>query len=69
MNISRQEFEKIFRRMNASWSYEDAELNDEEKELLWKRLNEEITDEEFNRSLIEKKSKRPRIKTSGEKTP
>jgi hypothetical protein len=57
MNISRQDFEKIFRKMNASWSYEDAELNDEEKELLWKRLNEEITDEEFNRSLIAKKHK------------
>lgn len=57
MNISRQEFEKIFRRMNASWSYEDAELNDEEKELLWKRLNKEITDEEFNQALIAKKHK------------
>ncbi|MCP1311902.1 hypothetical protein [Paenibacillus tyrfis] len=69
MKITRQEFEKIFRRTNASWSYEDAELNDEEKELIWKRLNEEITDEEFNRALLEKKSKRPGAKTSGEENP
>ncbi|MCH1640869.1 hypothetical protein MJ257_12200 [Paenibacillus timonensis] len=55
--------------MNASWSYEDAELNDEEKELLWKRLNEDITDEEFNQALLEKKSKRPGAKTHGEETP
>lgn len=69
MKISREEFEKIFRRTNASWSYEDAELNDEEKELIWKRLNEEITDEEFNCALLEKKSKRPGTMTSGEETP
>lgn len=69
MKITRQEIEKIFRRTNASWSYEDAELNDKEKELLWKMLNEEITDGEFNRALLETKSKRPGIKTSGEETP
>lgn len=69
MKISRQDFEKIFRKMKASWSFEDAELNDEEKELLWKRLNEDITDEEFNQALLEKKSKRPGAKTHGEETP
>ncbi|GAB7057878.1 MULTISPECIES: hypothetical protein [unclassified Paenibacillus] len=69
MKISRQEFEEIFRRTNASWSYEDAELNDEEKELIWKRLNEEISDEEFNRAFMEKKRKGKGTKSYGEETP
>lgn len=40
MKISREEFEKIFRRTNASWSYEDAELNDEEKESIIRGIRE-----------------------------
>lgn len=56
-NVSRERFEESFRRMNGSWSYENAELSDAEKELLYKRLNGEISDEEYNRAFLEGKGK------------
>ncbi|MGG3471541.1 hypothetical protein ABES02_29255 [Neobacillus pocheonensis] len=56
-SISREQFEDAFRRMNGSWAYENAELSESEKELLLKRLNGEITDEEYNRAFIEGKGK------------
>jgi hypothetical protein len=55
--ISREQFDKSFQRMNGSWSYENADLSPEEKELLFKRLNGEITDEEYNRAFIEGKGR------------
>lgn len=51
-NISREDFEKAFRIMNGSWGYECAQLSELEKELLFKRLNDQITDEEYNRAFI-----------------
>lgn len=56
-NISREDFEKAFQRMNGSWAYENAQLSEAEKELLFKRLNGEITDEEYNRALTSGKGK------------
>ena len=55
--MSREQFEKAFKRMNGSWAYENAKLDPEEKELLYKRLNGEISDEEYNRAFIERKGK------------
>ncbi|MEC0094319.1 hypothetical protein [Paenibacillus macquariensis] len=45
--ISRKEFEEIFKEVNASMDFEDAALNDREKSLLYRRLNDEISDEEY----------------------
>ena len=50
--ISREAFEKAFKKMNGSFSYEGAELNMDEKELLFKRLNGQITNEEYNKAFI-----------------
>lgn len=47
MKISEEEFERIFKEVNASMAFEDAALNDREKELLYKRLNGEISEEEY----------------------
>ncbi|WP_054029083.1 hypothetical protein [Bacillus sp. FJAT-28004] len=47
-NVSREAFEKQFKQVNASWGYEDAGIDDKGKELIYKRLNGEITEEEFN---------------------
>lgn len=56
--ISREQFEKLFRRMNGSWAYENAELSEEEKELLFKRLNGQIADEEYNRAFLNERGKK-----------
>lgn len=56
--MSREKFEKAFQRMNGSWAYEDAELSQEEKDLLYRRMNGEITDEEYIRAFIRRKGKR-----------
>lgn len=53
-NINREEFERHFKQVNGSWSYEDAEMTEEEKELIFKRLNGEITEDEFNKRIAEK---------------
>ena len=50
-NISKEEFEREFRQVNASWAYEDAALSDKEKELVYRRLNGEITEEEFKSEI------------------
>jgi hypothetical protein len=51
--ISREEFERKFAEVNASWGYEEnASLNDHEKEPLFKRMNGEITDEEYNSEIM-----------------
>ncbi|MBV6717231.1 hypothetical protein [Paenibacillus chitinolyticus] len=55
--VTREQFNKSFKKMNASWSYEDAELNEEEKELLFKRINGEITDEEYNQAFMKGRGK------------
>lgn len=47
MKISEEEFERIFKEVNASMAFEDAALNDIEKDLLYKRLNGEISEEEY----------------------
>ncbi|MGE7828521.1 hypothetical protein [Paenibacillus sp. NPDC093718] len=55
--ISREEFERKFAEVNASWGYENASLNDQEKELLFKRMNGEITDEEYNLAIMKQVKK------------
>lgn len=52
--IDREEFERHFKQVNASWGYEGAEIDEKGKELIFKRLNGEITEEEFNRLVAEK---------------
>ncbi|OME46866.1 hypothetical protein BSK59_28910 [Paenibacillus odorifer] len=44
--VSQEKFDKMFEQMNASWGYEDQALNQLEKELVFKRINNEISDEE-----------------------
>lgn len=58
MAISREKFEKDFAKVNASWAYENAALNEIEKELLFKRLNGELTDEEFNAEVMKAAEKK-----------
>lgn len=53
MTISREEFEKGFKEVNASLNYEEAALNDKEKELLFRRMNGEISDKEYNEAIME----------------
>ena len=55
--IPREQFDKAFQHMNGSWAYENSELSLEEKELLYKRMNGEITDEEYNRAFIERRGR------------
>jgi hypothetical protein len=50
--MTREEFEKFFKDINASLEFEDAALSDEEKELLYKRFIGEISDEEYNEALL-----------------
>lgn len=47
MKISEEEFERIFKEVNTSMDFEDVASNDREKELLYKRMNDEISDEEY----------------------
>lgn len=47
-----EKFERNFEQVNASWKYEDAGINDKGKELIRKRLANEITQEEFNEEVI-----------------
>ena len=49
--ISKEEFEKNFAQVNASWGYENAELDEKGKELVFKRLNGEISEEEFRKEV------------------
>jgi hypothetical protein len=49
--LSREEFERNFKQVNASWGYEDAQLDDQGKELLFKRLNGDINEEEFQAAV------------------
>jgi hypothetical protein len=49
--ISREEFERNFEQMNASWNYEGAALDKAGKELLFKRLNGDITEAEFHEEV------------------
>lgn len=51
--LTREQFEKQFKEVNASWAYEDAALSEIEKELLFKRVNGEITDEDYNKAIME----------------
>ncbi|MCY9763241.1 hypothetical protein M5X06_22035 [Paenibacillus alvei] len=51
--VSREKFEKHFKDLNASWAYEGAELNEVEKELAFKRLNGEISEEEYMKAIME----------------
>lgn len=53
MNMTREEFERFFRDINASLDFEGAGLSPEEKELLYKRMIGEISDEEFNKALLD----------------
>ena len=55
--MTREQFEKAFQRMNGSWAYEDAEFSPKEKELLYKRINGEISVEEYIRAFIESREK------------
>lgn len=53
--ISREAFEHHFKQVNASWSYENAEVNEEEKELIYKRLIGEISEEDFKKAIAKLK--------------
>lgn len=58
-SVSREAFERQFKQVNASWEYEDAGIDDEGKELMFKRLNKLISEEEFAaavQKLVDKKS-------------
>lgn len=58
MKITREQFEKAFQQMNASWAYENAALSDVEKELLFKRLIGEISDAEYNKMFLSNSNKK-----------
>lgn len=45
--LTREQFEEEFRSSNASWSFEGAGFSGEEKELLYKRLVGQISQEEY----------------------
>ena len=49
---TRELFEKHFKDVNASWDFEDAALNEAEKELLFKRLTGEISDQEYMEAIL-----------------
>lgn len=49
IHLTKDKFGQLFAEMNASWSFEDAALSEEEKGLLYKRINHEITDEEYTK--------------------
>lgn len=51
MLISRDQFERNFEQIQASWGFEGQELNSYEKELLRRVCMGEISKEEFNRSI------------------
>lgn len=53
--VEREVFEQEFKQVNASWGYEDAEIDEEGKELIFKRLNGEISEKEFNDAIAKKK--------------
>ncbi|WP_161601603.1 hypothetical protein [Paenibacillus luteus] len=51
MKVSREEFDGEFQKVNASWGYENKEVDKKGKELIYKRLNNEITEEEFSEAV------------------
>lgn len=51
--MSRELFEIHFNEVNASQAYEAAELNQEEKELLYKKMVGEISDQDYNRAVMQ----------------
>ncbi|MEK8217220.1 hypothetical protein [Paenibacillus sp. FSL L8-0463] len=51
--LSREAFEKQFKEVNASMGYEEAQLNEKEKDLLYRRLSGEISDQEYNEAMME----------------
>ncbi|WP_186786234.1 hypothetical protein [Paenibacillus agilis] len=50
-NASRDQFDKEFDSMNASWGYENADISDEGKELIYKMINGQLTEDEFNEAV------------------
>lgn len=52
MGISQEQFERVFRKVQASWRLEDMDLSPEEGELLRRVCMEEITEEEYNYWLL-----------------
>lgn len=53
-NFTREEFEEEFRQVNASARFENAAIEDEAgKELIYRRLKGEITQEEFIKAIDE----------------
>lgn len=44
-------FDRQFAQVNASWGYEDAEIDEAGKKLIFMRLNGEISEEEFNEAV------------------
>lgn len=51
--ISRERLENLFREVNASWSFEDSALSAHEKDLLFQRLLGDLTDEDYNKAIME----------------
>lgn len=52
-NLTREEFSRHFKEVNASLRFEGAELNEKEEELLYKKITGKITDEEYNKAIME----------------
>lgn len=56
-NWSREKFDEIFEEVKASASFEGAELNVEEKELLFQYFSGKITIEEYAKAVMERVKK------------
>ncbi|MCR8636955.1 antitoxin VbhA family protein [Paenibacillus radicis (ex Xue et al. 2023)] len=51
MNMKKEQFERYFGNLQASWGYEGMELTPEEGEQLRRVAMGEITKEEYSRSI------------------
>ena len=58
MNISKENFDVAFKRMQANFRIEGIDIKDEDKELYYKRLIGEITESEYFEMLGVKRNER-----------
>jgi hypothetical protein len=61
MNLTRDQFDKYFRNLQASWGLDDMALTPEEGEQLRRVCMGEISQDEYDRSLLD------RVKEGGTK--
>lgn len=54
MNMTREQFERHFRSLQASWGYEGMELTPEEGEQLRQVAMGEISQDEYDRWLLDR---------------